>query len=127
MKRNEQGFTYPFTLCMLIVFVLFFSIRVNLLLAERKLSQQTGIISQEDYYFFSSVKKLENKLKLGGTFSTKGTFKYVNGDMDYQAATPTGTVQIISFTLKLNSGITVIGRGYFDLKLKKMIKWVEKN
>lgn len=127
MRKNEQGFTYPLTLCMLLVFLVFFSIRVDLLLGERQLSGQTEIILQEEYYFFSAVKKLENTLKLKGIISTKGTIKYVNGDMDYQTAAQTGAVQTIDFTLRLNSGITVIGRGYFDTKLKKMTKWVEKN
>jgi competence protein ComGG len=109
------------------VFLLFFSIRVDLLLGEKRLSGQMEIILQEEYYFFSSVKKLENTLKSKGTISTKGTIKYINGDMDYQTASQTGTLQTIDFTLRLNSGITVIGRGYFDTKLKKITKWVEKN
>jgi hypothetical protein len=127
MKINEQGFTYPLTLCMLIIFMIFFSAHVDLLLSERRLSQQSEIIQQEEYYFFSSVKKLENKLKLTGTIPSKETIKYINGDMVYQTESQAGTIQIIKFTLSLNSGITVIGRGYFDLKLKKMVKWIDMN
>jgi hypothetical protein len=127
MRKNEKGFTYPLTLCVLIVFLLFFSSRVELLLAERRIAQQTETILQEEYYFYSSAKKLEKCLQSGGTIQSKGTFKYGNGNMDYQAGTTSGGVQTINFTLRFNSGITVVGRGYFDTKLKKMVKWFELN
>ncbi|MDR6998726.1 competence type IV pilus minor pilin ComGG [Neobacillus niacini] len=127
MKKNQAGFTYPLTLCVVLVFFLFLSIRVEQLLTERKVVNQTAILLQEEYYFLSSIKKVENRLTSTGTIQSKGSFKYGNGTMDYQADAPVNSVQRVNFTLRLSSGITVIGIGYFDTKLKRIVKWAEKN
>ncbi|MDQ6599633.1 hypothetical protein E2K98_15410 [Bacillus salipaludis] len=125
MKKIQAGFTYPLTLCVLLIFFLFLSIRVEQLLAERKVANQTAILLQEEYYFLSSIKKVENMLTSTGTIQTKGSFKYINGTMDYQAEVPVSSVQKVNFTLRFSSGITVVGIGYFDIKLKRMIKWTD--
>ncbi|MED1468223.1 competence type IV pilus minor pilin ComGG [Bacillus salipaludis] len=125
MKKIQAGFTYPLTLCVLLVFFLFLSIRVEQLLAERKVANQTAILLQEEYYFLSSIKKVENMLTSTGTIQTKGSFKYINGTMDYQAEVPVSSVQKVNFTLRFSSGITVVGIGYFDIKLKRMVKWTD--
>ncbi|MCM2531677.1 ComGG family competence protein [Neobacillus pocheonensis] len=124
MRNTEKGFTYPLTLCVLILFLLFFSFHVEQLLTERKMAHETATILLEDYYFLSTVKKIEKMYQSTG-IQTKGTFKYSNGIMDYQAETLIGTSQKVNFTLRLNTGETIIGSGYFDTKLKRMIKWVE--
>lgn len=125
MINNENGFTYPLTLCLLILFLLFFSMHVEKLLSQRKLVHETAIILQEEYYFLSSVKKIENQFQTGGTIPSIGTIFYLKGNMDYQAEIPSGYMQKVNFTLKLNSGETVIGRGFFDTRTKKLVKWAE--
>ncbi|WP_312471747.1 competence type IV pilus minor pilin ComGG [Neobacillus sp.] len=125
MKNNEKGFTYPLTLCLLLLFLLFFSLHVEQLLTERKMAHETAVILQQEYYFLSSVKKIEGIFQTGGTIPSKGTITYVNGNMDYQAETPTGYVQKVNFTLRLRSDEAIIGRGFFDTRTKKLIKWVE--
>jgi competence protein ComGG len=126
MRKNEKGFTYPLTLCILILFLLFFSFQVDRLLTEKKMAHEKAIILQQDYYYLTTVKKIESMYQSTG-IQIRGTYKYAYGAMDYQAETPIGTSQKINFTLRLNTGETVIGRGYFDTKLKRMIKWVEMN
>ncbi|MEC1522993.1 competence type IV pilus minor pilin ComGG [Neobacillus niacini] len=125
MKNNEQGFTYPLTLAMLLLFLSLFSFRVDQLLTERKLAHETNLILQEEYYFHSSVKKVEEIMLLGGVIPSKGTFTYLKGSMGFQADIPIGTIQKINFTLKMHTGETVVGRGFFDITSKKMIKWTE--
>ncbi|WP_462412202.1 competence type IV pilus minor pilin ComGG [Neobacillus sp. Marseille-QA0830] len=125
MKRQEAGFTYPLTLCLLIVFLLFFSMQVDQLTVLRKLSRETETILLEEYYLHSSVTKIEMMFQAGEAIPAKGTVAYQNGNVDYVAEVPIGTVQKINFTLKLQSGETMIGRGYFDTSLKKFIRWVE--
>lgn len=124
MKNNQQGFTYPLVLCLLIIFLLFFSMHIEQLLTERKMAHETAAILQQEYYFLSSVKKVEWLQETGGNIPAKGTIIYVNGTMDYQADTPSGSIQKVSFTLYLKSGEIITGRGFFDLKSKKMVKWV---
>jgi hypothetical protein len=127
MRKNEQGFTYPLTLVVLIIFLTFFSFRVEQLLTERKLSYQTAIILQEEYYFHSSVRKIEKIMQTGGVIPIRGSFSFLKGSMAYQAETPIGKIQKVNFTLRMHSGETVGGRGFFDTASKKMTKWTETN
>jgi hypothetical protein len=125
MRNNENGFTYPLTLAVVILFLLLFSFRVEQLLTERKMSHENTIILQEEYYFHSSVKKIEEIMQSGGVIPSKGTFAYLKGSMGFQADIPIGTLQKINFTLRMHTGETVVGRGFFDISSKKMIKWIE--
>lgn len=125
MRNNEQGFTYPLTLAVLILFLLLFSFRVEQLLTERKLAHETNLILQEEYYFHSSVKKVEEIMQSGSVIPDKGTFTYLKGSMGFQSDIPIGTVQKINFTLRMQTGETVVGRGFFDISSKRMIKWIE--
>ncbi|MGG3469980.1 competence type IV pilus minor pilin ComGG [Neobacillus pocheonensis] len=127
MKNAESGFTYPLTLCMLIIFLMFFSIHVEKLLSERKIAHETSTILQEEYYYLISVKKIESLFQSGGSIPSKGTLVYQKGNMGYQAEVPAGYVQRVNFTLCMNSGETLNGIGYFDTRSKKLIKWVEMN
>ncbi|MBY0145659.1 competence type IV pilus minor pilin ComGG [Neobacillus niacini] len=127
MRKNEQGFTYPLILVVLILFLAIFSLRVEQLLTERKLSNQTEIILQEEYYFHSSVRKIEKIMQTGGGIPIRGSFSFIKGIMAYQAETPIGEIQKVNFTLRLHSGETVVGRGFFNTSSKKMTKWTEIN
>ncbi|MBO0959516.1 hypothetical protein J1P26_07185 [Neobacillus sp. MM2021_6] len=127
MKNNEQGFTYPLVLCLLIIFLLFFSMQMEQLQTERKMAHETAMIHQEEYYLLSSVKKIEWQFQTSGTISTKGTIIYKNGTMNYQADPPSGFVQKVNFSLSLKSGESIFGRGLFDTRSKKLVKWVEVN
>lgn len=126
MRNNEKGFTYPLTLCLLIIFLVFFSIQIEKLLSERKIAHETTTILQEEYYFLASVRKIEMAFQTDGTFPAKGTFKFENGSMDYQAEPPAGYIQKVNFTLHLNpGGETAIGRGFFDTRARRLSKWIE--
>lgn len=127
MKKDERGFAYPLTLAVLLLFLLVFSYRVEQLLTERKLEDVTETILQEDYYFHSSVKKIEKLFETSGTIPLKGTFSYKKGNMEYQAEAPIGSSQRINFTLKMKSGETLICRGFFDTNTKKLVKWTDLN
>lgn len=123
MKNNQQGFTYPLTLCLLILFIMFFSMRIERLQTERMLAHETAAILQQEFYFLSSVKKIEVIFQSGGSIPSKGTINFLNGAMDYQAETPSGYVQKVNFTLRTKAGESIIGRGFFDTRTKKLIKW----
>jgi hypothetical protein len=125
MRNNEKGFTFPLTLTVTLLFLIIFSFRVEQLVTERRLAHETAVILKQEYYYHSSVKKLEKVLQAGGPIQSKGTFLYTNGSMVYQTETPIGTTQRINFTLTMDSGETSSGRGIFDLHLKKLVKWIE--
>lgn len=125
MTNNEKGFTYPLTLCFLLLFLLFFSIQIEKLQTERKLAKETAAILQQEYYFLSSAKKLEGIFQNNGTLPSKGTIMYINGSVEYQTEPSAGYAQKVNFTLRLKSNEPIIGRGFFDTRTKKLIKWVE--
>jgi hypothetical protein len=127
MKNNENGFTYPLTLSILIIFLFFFSIRVEQLLSERKMAHETQKILEQEYYMLSSAKRIEKILQDGGPIELKGTFNYKFGKLDYHAKVPANELQEITFTLQLNSGEISNEIGYFDIRSKKMAKWIEIN
>ncbi|MBL4951417.1 hypothetical protein JK635_04070 [Neobacillus sp. YIM B02564] len=125
MKKNEKGFTYPLTLCLLIVFLLFFSMNVGRLLFERKVAHETETILQQEYYYLSTVKKIEKTIEATGSIPKNGKIPYQEGVMDYKTELPAGDSQKVNFTLRLHSGITAYGSGVFDLQTMKLIKWTE--
>lgn len=125
MKKNEAGFTYPFTLMVLLLFLIFFSVRIEGLLIERKTARESLIIRQQEYYFLTSIKKMEGLYQAGTTLPLKDTMTYLNGRMEYQSEKPINNVQKVNFTLSLNSGETIMAHGFFDLNSKRLIKWIE--
>ncbi|MBV7507466.1 hypothetical protein KW850_19685 [Bacillus sp. sid0103] len=126
MKNNERGFTYPLTLCLLIIFLLFLSERIEVLLSERKIAHETNTIQLEEYYFLSSVKKVEGMYQKSGTLPVKGTITFVMGTMDFQTEAPIGYVQKVNFTFHFpKDNVTANGRGYFDTRTKRLTKWLE--
>jgi len=124
---REQGFTYPLTLCLLILFLLFFSMHIEQLLTKRKMELETTVILEQEYYFLSSVKKLEELYQKEGSIPVKGTIIFVNGTMNYQAEPPSASIQMVNFTLFLNSRFPepTLGFGYYNTGSKKLVKWVE--
>ncbi|MEH7417695.1 competence type IV pilus minor pilin ComGG [Neobacillus drentensis] len=125
MKRNENGFTYPLTLCTLLLFLIFFSMHIEQLLSERKMALETTEILKQEYYFLSSAKKVESIYQLRSTIPAKGTFVYANGTMNYRVENPSSLIQIVDFTLILDSHDAIAGYGYFDSRSKTLIKWLE--
>ncbi|XJZ26207.1 competence type IV pilus minor pilin ComGG [Bacillota bacterium Lsc_1132] len=129
MIRDQKGFTYPLTLSLLIVFLFFFSIRVEQLLTERKFMHNAKIMLVQEYYMLTTEKKMEKVLQSGDGTSvpTSGSFVYREGQMNYQIEPPSGNTQKITFTLQLTSGEVTYGYGYYDINTKNLVKWIEKN
>jgi hypothetical protein len=127
MKNNENGFTYPLTLSVLIVFLIFFSVNVEQLQSERKMAHETKKILKQEYYMMSSAKKIEKRIQNGDSIQTNGVFIYKGGKVDYLSSSPLDGIQKVTFTLQLESGEVASGIGYYDINVKKMSKWVEKN
>ena len=99
--------------------------RIEWLTAERKMAHENFTIMLEEYYYDSTVRKIEKLYQLGTPIPAKGTFVFSKSTMEYQSENPVGTVQRINFTLLLNTGEKCIARGFFDLTTKKLTKWVE--
>lgn len=127
MIKNQKGFTYPLTLSILIVFLIFFSTRVEQLLLDRKIFHETKVILQQEYYLNVSVKKVEKFLQTENPLQASGTFQFQSGNLEYQVDFPSANSQKVTLTLHLDSGNSTVGYAFYDRKAKKMTKWVEIN
>ncbi|WP_160721655.1 competence type IV pilus minor pilin ComGG [Bacillus sp. USDA818B3_A] len=125
MINNQRGFTYPLTLCILLLFLIFFSMHIEQLLSEQKMAEETTALLRQEYYFLSTAKKIELLYQTKGTIPSKGTYVYAHGTMDYRAETPSAYVQIVDFTLVIQRREPVVGFGYFDTRSRSLIKWVQ--
>ncbi|AGK54879.1 competence type IV pilus minor pilin ComGG [Bacillus sp. 1NLA3E] len=126
MFINQKGFTYPLSLCMLLLFSTFVLLHTQLYLNEKKLAHETETILNQEYYLLSSVRKIESQLRNGEPINNSGVLSFREGKVDY-IKEDLGVSLKITFTMTLNTGEKSIGFGYYDKNLKKMIKWVEKN
>lgn len=126
MSVNQKGFTYPITLCMLLLFSSLILIYTQQYLNEKKMAHESKTILNEEFYFLSSVRKIENQLRNGEPINNSGILSFKEGKVDY-IKEDLGVSLKITFTITLNTGEKAIGFGYYDKNLKKLIKWVEKN
>jgi competence protein ComGG len=124
--KNEGGFTYPVSLCLLVFFSLLLLITVDQNLAEKRFYKDTEVILIQEYYLLSAVKKAETLLKENNLPET-GTFLYTKGTVGYQTRVlPEGLAEI-TFTVKLFTKEQWVGVGHFDTVRKKLVKWMEKS
>lgn len=125
MTSNQNGFAFPLSLCMLLLFSTFMIMSTQLYLNEKRLANETETILKQEYYFLNVVRKLEAQYQQGVTIGT-GEFLFLDGKVSYTKE-DIGTTLKVNLTLILNTGEQARGFVYFDKNSKKMIKWVEVN
>lgn len=125
MLRDEQGFTFPLSLCLLLLFSTFLIIHTELYLNEKRIYHETETILKQEYCFLSAVRRLEEQMEINGTIGT-GIYFLQDGTISYQEEDMGNTTKI-NLTLSLQSGEQGIAFLYFDKSSKKLIRWVEKN
>lgn len=126
MLKNDKGFTYPLSLCMLLLISTFVIVHSQLFLNEKRLKQETDTILAQEYYYLFCVRKVETQLQNGEMLQNPGVILLSDGRMDFTIE-DTGTLLKITFNLTLSSGEKAIGFAYYNKTQKKMVKWVEKN
>ncbi|MEH7107295.1 competence type IV pilus minor pilin ComGG [Bacillus sp. JJ1764] len=125
MNKNEHGFTYPLTLCLLILFLTSFSFYVEHLLVERKFFSDTAENLTAEYYFHSTLKKIESTVQTTGSVQTNGTFYFQKGVVVFRAEPAGETSQTVNISLSLQSGVRINGKATYDLQTRKLMKWTE--
>lgn len=126
MLNNENGFAYPLTLSIFIVFSLYIVIQTEQFLSEKRFQKETETILKQEYYMLCTFQKLEQGLQ-GGTIEPEGVFKYEEGESRYQMEPLTKEITQVTVKQYLYSGEEAIAFCFYDMKRQKMIKWVEKN
>jgi hypothetical protein len=126
MLHNEKGFTFPLSLCMLLLISTFVVIYTQQYLNEKKFAHETETILKQEYYFLVAVRKLETQLQNDEPILNKGQYIMQKGRMDFTKE-DLGTTLKFNFSLTLSTGEKAIGIAYYNKIQRKMIKWVEKN
>lgn len=128
MLRNEKGFTYPLTFCLILLISLLLTTYLEQFLAEKRLNKESAIILKQEYYFLSSVMNVENELlQLGEDAAPSGQFIYSVGQVEYRTEKLSEVLLKVTFDLRMDRLPVVSGIGYYDREAGKMIKWIEKN
>lgn len=127
MIRNEKGLTYPVVLMVIVLFFLFFTNQIQMYLSEKQLHHHSKIILKQEYYMFSTFKKVETSLLSNSYILGTGQFVYRSGSAIYMIETAPNNMLKISITTKLSTSEEAVGIALYDKNLKKMVKWVEKN
>lgn len=127
MLHNEKGFTYPLTLCMIILFSLVLAIHIDQYVIEKRMLMETETILKQDYYLLSSVRKVETTLAGNGETVNSGYIEFYDGHADYHIMKRTGTIWEINIKLMTGKNIEITGIAYYDSEIKKVIQWIERS
>ncbi|HEY4551386.1 MAG TPA: competence type IV pilus minor pilin ComGG [Bacillus sp. (in: firmicutes)] len=127
MLHNEKGFTYPLTLCMLIIFSIVLVIHIDQYVIEKRMFMETETILKQDYYLLSSVRKVETILATNVEIVNSGSFEFYDGHADYQLKKITDTIWEINIQLMTGKKITITGIAYYDSDRQKVIQWIERS
>lgn len=126
MIRNEKGFTYPLIYILLLFFITFLSIQMELYLSEKKLLKETEFNLEKEYYFKRAIFDLETLLT-DEWDENSGSLSYFDSEVEFTIADLTSEIWIITIHLILPEREKLTGIVYYDKNQKKMIKWYEKN
>lgn len=128
MFHNQNGFTYPVTLCMIILLGSILVVSTDQFLNEKRILKETETILKQDYYLLSTMDRLQFDLSTNEHGATEGTFEFKDGQARYQIVNITEDLLEIMITIKVGDGDTIFnGSAIYDLNLKRMIKWEEVN
>lgn len=125
MVRNQKGFVYPITLCVLILFSTVFTIHMEQILTEKKMLKETETILQQDYYFLSTIEMIKNNFR-EGIHENAGVVEFNNGQATFDMEEL--TTSLIQITIHINiEDNEVYSIAYYDRDSHQIIKWIEKN
>ena len=128
MLHNQSGFTYPLTLCLLIIFSTVLVIHIEQYVMESRMLKETETILKQDYYLLNAVRTIEDTLAIGGDRQEPGSIKFNDGQVDYVIMELTDQLWEIDIHLKTGKDqVQISGLAYYDADIQRVIKWVEKN
>jgi hypothetical protein len=126
MLRNQKGFTYPLTLCLLILLSTILTIQMEQNLIEKRMLNETEYILKQDYYFLSAIEWLQSQLALSDPTPTTGSLDYNDGRVSYNIIELSEKELEIKLYLTMKSGNEVVeGSAFYDKSLGKIVKWNE--
>ena len=83
MLRNQKGFTYPLTLCLLILLSTTLTIQIEQYITEKRMLNETETILKQDYYFLSTIELLQSQIAISDPMPTTGFLDFNDGQISY--------------------------------------------
>ena len=128
MLRNQKGFTYPLTLCLLILLSTTLTIQIEQYITEKRMLNETETILKQDYYFLSTIESLQSQIAISDPMPTTGFLDFNDGQVSYtivELSEKELEIKLI-LTMKRGNG-EVEGSAFYDKSLGKIVKWNEMN
>ena len=122
--KNESGFMYPLSICMLLLFSFFLALVVESGAAERRIRHEAGTFAKGEYLMLSAVLKAEKQLE-EGRLPAAGSFAFTDATADYAIRALSDSVVEVNFVLSMESEMQWIGTLHYDKELKRSIHWYE--
>lgn len=125
--KNDKGFSYPVTLCILTLFTLLLSFQFTQLVMNKRFYEEVAQYEKNSYYFLLALQETEKRLQgTGDEYEKTGVIVYEDGSVSYNIVEAGKDLLQITYRLYLPSRAEVDGLGYYDKQLKKMVNWFEK-
>jgi ComG operon protein 7 len=128
MLRNQKGFTYPLTLCLLILLSTTLTIQIEQYITEKRMLNETETILKQDYYFLSTIELLQSKIAISDPMPTIGFLDFNDGQISYTIVELSERELEIKLVLTMKRGNgEVEGSAFYDKSLGKIVAWNEMN
>jgi hypothetical protein len=127
MIKNENGFTYPIVMLLVILFSFYLTYHIQFYLSEKAIFHESKKILKQEYYLHSTVKKLESYLQNTPNYVSSGQIIYHSGIANYLIENYSNQHLKVTITLKLSTMNEVVGIAFYDKTQSKLTKWIEKN
>jgi hypothetical protein len=128
MLRNQKGFTYPLTLCLLILLSTTLTIQIEQYITEKRMLNETETILKQDYYFLSTIELLQSEIAISDPMPTIGFLDFNDGQISYTIVELSERELEINLVLTMKRGNgEVEGSAFYDKNLGKIVAWNEMN
>ena len=128
MLRNQKGFTYPLTLCLLILLSTTLTIQIEQYITEKRMLNETETILKQDYYFLSTIELLQSQIAISDPMPTTGFLDFNDGQISYTIVELSERELEIKLILTMKRGNgEVEGSAFYDKSLGKIVTWNEMN
>jgi hypothetical protein len=128
MLRNQKGFTYPLTLCLLILLSTTLTIQIEQYITEKRMLNETETILKQDYYFLSTIELLQSEIAISDPMPTIGFLDFNDGQISYTIVELSERELEIKLVLTMKRGNgEVEGSAFYDKNLGKIVAWNEMN
>jgi ComG operon protein 7 len=128
MLRNQKGFTYPLTLCLLILLSTTLTIQIEQYITEKRMLNETETILKQDYYFLSTIELLQSEIAISNPMPTIGFLDFNDGQISYTIVELSERELEIKLVLTMKRGNgEVEGSAFYDKNLGKIVAWNEMN